>query len=109
MPLLQIGCSRSSFDRLKKFLAENRLNNVVTMSDLAEKILRLTDNGHKTVLADESIGGGDSARWADATKLRSLGWEHTVDLEWGLYETIEWYIDNHISEDDEELQDTSLD
>jgi GDP-L-fucose synthase len=93
-----IGCNDE-----KKFLDGHQLNNVITMADLAEKILRLTDNWHKTVLADESIGGGDSARWADATKLRSLGWEHNVDLEWGLYETIEWYIDNHISEDNEEV------
>ena len=79
------------------------LNNVISMEDLAEKILRLTDNWHKTIVSDDSLGGGDSERWADATKLRRLGWEHNVDLEWGLYETIEWYIDNHIREEDERI------
>jgi nucleoside-diphosphate-sugar epimerase len=80
-----IGCN----DALRSEVLEN----VINMHDLAEIILRQTDNWHKTIVVDESIGGGDNIRWADATKLRSLGWQAKVDLEWGLYETIEWYFE----------------
>jgi len=93
-----IGCNDP-----KLFEEGEALNNVITMENLAEKILRLTDNWHKTITSDPGVGGGDSVRWADATKLRALGWEHNVDLEWGLYETIEWYIDNHIREENERI------
>jgi len=80
-----VGCNNA--------LRPDVLENVITMEDLAEIILRQTDNWHKTIVVDESIGGGDSIRWADATKLRSLGWQAKVDLQWGLYETVEWYFE----------------
>jgi len=82
-------------------LRPDALENVVTMHDLAEIILRQTDNWHKTIVVDESIGGGDSIRWADATKLRSLGWRASVDLQWGLYETIEWYFEQRGFDEEE--------
>lgn len=80
-----IGCN----DALKP----DSLENVISMYDLAEQILRVTDNWHKSITSDESLGGGDSIRWADATKLRSLGWNASVDLQWGLYDTVEWYFE----------------
>ena len=38
-------------------------------------------------------------RVADATKLNALGWNIEYDLEWGLYETIEYYQENRIDEE----------
>lgn len=83
-----IGCND-----IFRHSSTGELDNVTTMEDLANKILLLTEK-EKKVVVNEALGGGDSIRWAHSRKLRSLGWEHEIDLDWGLYETIEYYIDS---------------
>jgi GDP-L-fucose synthase len=88
-----IGCNDvSAYD------STNILNNVISMENLARIIIEISDK-KKRVVSDPTIGGGDNIRWADARKLHGLGWEHKVDLEWGLYETIEYYINSKIEDE----------
>ena len=88
-----IGCNS-----IANYEETGDLNNVINMLDLAEEILRQTGI-EKEVISDPSLGGGDNIRWADATKLNALGWNIEYDLEWGLYETIEYYQENRIDEE----------
>ena len=43
---------------------------------------------------DESKPDGMPRKLLDVTKLRSLGWQHSVSLETGLKQTYRWYTEN---------------
>ena len=67
----------------------------ITMIGLAEMILHLTGTDKtKTIVHHLDKGGGDPHRWADASKLNALGWNHEWRLDNGIEETIEWYKKN---------------
>lgn len=67
-------------------------DNVVTMEELADLILHVTEQQDKPIMFMDGAGGGDEARWADCTLAKDeLGWEHEVPLERGLRRMYEWY------------------
>jgi GDP-L-fucose synthase len=68
--------------------------NTLTTRALVEKIRHLADVEDKSLIYHEDVGGGDPLRFSDASKLRDLGWEHTVGLDEGIEETIRWYKDD---------------
>jgi nucleoside-diphosphate-sugar epimerase len=72
--------------------------NVITMLSLAHKVVDEVNYqmarkyGEVRVLFDNTIGGGDSLRYSDATKLRELGWKHSTDLSTIIGRTVKYYI-----------------
>lgn len=65
--------------------------NVVTMYTLATQILEIVGRKNVRVIADASVGGGDSKRFSDSTKAQALGWRHKVPLFKALQEIYDWY------------------
>ena len=78
-----IGCSRY---------------NTITMGNLARDInSRIGRN--VTLHVDNSKGGGDQDRWADASKLRKLGWRHYFRLSEIIDQTIDDYKTRFLEHD----------
>ena len=71
--------------------------NVTTMLNLATRIIELVNyilgtNKELRIIFDNSMGGGDSLRYSNATKLRKLGWHNTTNLTSALSTAISYYI-----------------
>ena len=65
----------------------------VTISELAALIGRVV--GFKGRLAfDTSKPDGTPRKLLDVTRLHSLGWKHSIDLEQGVRSTYEWFLQN---------------
>lgn len=62
------------------------------------KICEIMDWWPDSVLYQRDKPVGPMNRVADATKLKSLGWEPKYTFEEGLRETIEWYVSTHDAE-----------
>ena len=68
----------------------------VSVSDLAKLIKRVT--GYQgSIVYDRSKPDGMPRKWLDVSKLRSLGYKHSVSLEEGIVKTCDWYV-SHIKE-----------
>jgi GDP-L-fucose synthase len=66
----------------------------VTIKELAETIQKVV--GHKgEVKWDSSKPGGTPRKLLDVSKLHSLGWKHSIELEEGIKSTYEWYLENY--------------
>lgn len=63
----------------------------VTIKQVAETIGRLTG---KEVIWDTNKPAGDRQRVMDTTRATSYGIESTIELEEGIEETLEWYVNN---------------
>ncbi len=65
----------------------------VTIRELAETLKQVT--GYRGEICwDVSQPDGMPRKLLDVTKLRSLGWQHSIALEAGLKQTYRWYTDN---------------
>lgn len=77
---------------------EHNLYNVGSGSDLsikelAEKIQMLV--GHKGPIHwDSSKPDGTPRKWMDSSRLRSVGWSPSIDLDQGIHETYKWFRQN---------------
>jgi len=73
----------------------------ISIGDLAEKILRLSQSKAKIEIDEKRVRPKDSEverLWADSTKARKmLGWQPRVKLDDGLKRTIKW-VSDHIDE-----------
>jgi GDP-L-fucose synthase len=66
----------------------------VTIKELAETIQKVV--GHKgEVKWDSSKPDGTPRKLLDVSKLHSLGWKHSIELEEGIKSTYEWYLENY--------------
>jgi GDP-L-fucose synthase len=66
----------------------------VTIKELAETIQKVI--GHKgEVKWDSSKPDGTPRKLLDVSKLHSLGWKHSIELEEGIKSTYEWYLENY--------------
>jgi GDP-L-fucose synthase len=65
----------------------------VTIAELANIIAKVV--GFKgDIVFDSSKADGAPRKLMDVGRLRSLGWEYSLDLEKGIYETYVWFLDN---------------
>jgi GDP-L-fucose synthase len=64
-----------------------------TIKELAEIVSEVTEfNGQ--IIYDTSKPDGTSKKLMDVSRLRDLGWEHSISLKHGLSQTYTWYKDN---------------
>jgi len=61
---------------------------------IAEMILNLLNEPHSLIRRVRDRPGHDRRYSLDSSKMKSLGWEPTVDLEEGMRRTVEWYKNN---------------
>ena len=64
-----------------------------TISELAQIIADMTGFSGKLIF-DDSKPDGAPRKLMDVSKLRDLGWKHTINLKDGLAETYTWYKNN---------------
>jgi GDP-L-fucose synthase len=84
------------------FAIENRLPdnlyNVGTGVDLSIKDLALlvqqTVNHTGEIIWDSEKPNGTPRKLMDVSKLNALGWNHTINLEKGIADTFQWYLEN---------------
>lgn len=86
--IFNLGCC------IGKYGMENPIGgNLVTIKELAEKIVKITRRGNIKVISypeeRKVVEPGHFA--ADITKISQLGWKPEISLEDGLKKTIEWY------------------
>jgi nucleoside-diphosphate-sugar epimerase len=73
-------------------------SNQISMLDLARKINEFVHivypgkSGERKMVPNSTAGGGDMRRYSNAGKLRSLGWEHVVDLDSAIQSVVLEYI-----------------
>ena len=65
----------------------------VTIAELAD-IIRLVVYPEAKIVYDASMPDGTPRKLLDVSKLRSLGWGHTIDLYDGVAKTYEWFCAN---------------
>jgi len=65
----------------------------LSIAELANKISRIV-GFHGKVEFDISKPDGSPRKLMDVSRLRSLGWSYSVELEQGLMMTYEWFLDN---------------
>jgi nucleoside-diphosphate-sugar epimerase len=90
-----IGASGGAHDR----------QNTITMLSLAHRTVaevhaqqnRCPTDEYR-VLFDNTMGGGDSIRYSDATKLRNLGWMHTHDLDEIIKRSVAYYLNEVVEQ-----------
>ncbi len=64
-----------------------------TIKELAETVAKVT--GYKgSIVFDSTKPDGTPRKLLDVSRLKSLGWEHTINLEDGLSDTYQWFIKN---------------
>lgn len=65
----------------------------VTIKDLAETIQNIV--GHKGEIRwDSSKPDGTPRKLMDVSKMKSLGWEYSTELDSGVQKTYNWFLDN---------------
>ena len=65
----------------------------VTIKDLAETIQNIV--GHKGEIRwDSSKPDGTPRKLMDVSKMRSIGWEYSTELDSGIQKTYNWFLDN---------------
>jgi GDP-L-fucose synthase len=63
----------------------------ITIKDLAKMIQTVTN--HKGIIVwDDSKPDGTPRKWMDVSKMNNLGWKATIDLEEGIKQTYDWYV-----------------
>lgn len=65
----------------------------VTIKKLAE-LIKKTTNFEGKIIWDSTKPDGTPRKLLDVTKIRALGWNHTINLEEGLASTYEWFKRN---------------
>ena len=65
----------------------------ITIKELAETIQKVT--GHKgTILWDASKPDGTPRKLLDVSKMKSIGWEYSTELDNGIKKTYQWFLEN---------------
>lgn len=65
----------------------------LTIMELAQTIQKIV--GHEgEIIWDGSKPDGTPRKLMDVTKMHELGWKHKVDLERGIKETYDWFLEN---------------
>lgn len=67
----------------------------VTIKELAETIKKIVDYKGELVF-DSSKPDGTPRKLLDVSKINTLGWKHTKNLEDGIRETHQWLFDNNL-------------
>ncbi len=70
-------------------------NYEITIKELAELIKELTDY-KGNLIWDTSLPNGTPRRVMDNSKLFNMGWRPKINFVEGLYQTIQWYVDNKL-------------
>ena len=65
----------------------------VTIAELASIIARVV-GFEGDIEFDGSKSDGTPRKLMDVGRLHSLGWKHSIELEKGIYETYDWFLDN---------------
>lgn len=65
-----------------------------TIRELAETVARVTGFKGKLVF-DDSKPDGAPRKLMDVSRLKSLGWQYSIELEEGLAGAYHWYLDNY--------------
>ena len=63
----------------------------ITIKDLAKMIQTVTNHQGKIVW-DDSKPDGTPRKWMDVSRMNTLGWKATIDLEEGIKRTYDWYV-----------------
>ena len=84
------------------FALENKLSNhlynvgsgkEITIKELANTIQNIINHKGKIVW-DTSKPNGTPRKLMDISKIKSLGWKHSTNLELGIKKTYQWYLNN---------------
>ena len=65
----------------------------VSIKELAN-LIKTTVGFQGDILFDHSKPDGHPRKLLDVSKLNSVGWRHSIDLDQGLNITYKWFIDN---------------
>ena len=68
----------------------------VTIRELAETVRTVVGYTGRTVF-DPSKPDGTPRKLQDVSRIHSLGWKHSVNLEEGIRKAYEWFVDNPVS------------
>jgi GDP-L-fucose synthase len=66
----------------------------ISIKKLAEKISKIVGYSGK-IIWDKTKPDGASRKLLDDSKIKSLGWEHEVELDLGISLTYKWYLENN--------------
>ncbi|WP_139906284.1 GDP-L-fucose synthase [Clostridium thermarum] len=82
---------------MKNYNGEEHVNigtgEEVSIFELAKLVKKVVEfNGE--IVFDSSKPDGTPRKLTDITKLHSLGWKHKIDLETGVRQTYEWFVEN---------------
>jgi len=66
----------------------------VTIKELAEKV-RVVVGYEGEIVWDTTKPDGTPKKLLDVSKLHTLGWKHTIQLDYGIATTYTWYKENH--------------
>ncbi len=67
-----------------------------TIKELTETIAKVVGYTGEIVW-DSSKPDGTPRKLMDVNRLKSLGWQYSIDLEQGLKKTYDWFLDNQES------------
>ncbi len=91
-------CADALVHLMKSYSAEEHVNvgsgRDVTIQELAELIARVVGYSGRFEF-DRSKPDGTPRKLLDVSRIESLGWSATTDLETGLLGTYDWYVHNH--------------
>ena len=79
--------------RLKN-LIDSRLNQTVTIRELAELVKKVTGYEGEIVM-DPTKPDGTPRKLTDISRIKATGWEPKIDLETGLRQTYEWFCQRY--------------
>lgn len=75
----------------------------ISIQELAEKVKHVV--GYEgLIIYDPSKPDGTPRKLVDVTRINQLGWAASIPLEQGLQQTYEWYINNEVSTEAENIQ-----
>lgn len=67
----------------------------ITISELASLIASTTSFSGK-IIFDKSMPDGTPQKLLDISRIKSLGWQHKINLSDGIEMTYKWYVDNFL-------------
>lgn len=75
----------------------------ISIQELAEKVKHVV--GYEgLIIYDPSKPDGTPRKLVDVTRINQLGWAASIPLEQGLQQTYEWYLNNEVSTEAENIQ-----
>lgn len=80
-------------NKLPEYLYNVGTGTDIAIKELAETIQQIV--GHQgTIIWDTTKPDGTPRKLMDSSKMHQLGWKHTIELEEGIAQTYQWFLEN---------------